>query len=444
MQASHRQTGGLSAYLRKLGLFSHNAKMVLAYATFTGLAFGVFRLLFNFYVLSLGGYTELFLGNLTSAQSVASLLMALPAAYIADRYNHKILFIITGLVSAAAFLGLVSLPFRGFLIFFSFAQGISMSIRQVVAAPFLMNNTGREERQYVFSFNFGLMTFAQFVGNLLGGYLPLWLGGLADALPTSTTAYRLALGSMVIVSLMAIIPILLIKNKPQDADREVQLPWVQLKDHGFKLAKFIIPQIIIGLGAGLMMPFMNLYFRNVLGRTDAVIGTLFGIGALGMAIAQFIAPPLSDRLGKINTVILTQAVSIPFLMTLGLMAWVAPRSGAMTAWFLIAGVAYLFRLALMNLGGPVYTTFILEQIDEDLQALATSLNNISFQFGWAIMPSISGWLQDSFGSFGFVLIFSMVSVLYMLGIATEWVFFRRQIRARREQRMAEAEALALK
>jgi hypothetical protein len=52
-------------------------------------------------------------------------------------------------------------------------------------APFLMANTSRDERQWVFSFNFGLMTISSFFGNLLGELLPTWLGGLAGAAPTN-------------------------------------------------------------------------------------------------------------------------------------------------------------------------------------------------------------------------------------------------------------------
>jgi Na+/melibiose symporter-like transporter len=328
-------SGGPREYLRRLAEFSHNARMVLAYSAFTGLAFGVFRLLFNFYVLSLGGYTELFQGNLTSAQSVASLLMALPAAYIAQRFSQKRIMVISGWASVLNYLGMVTLPGRWSLIGFSLSEGLATSVRQVAAAPFLMNNTGDSERQYVFSFNFGLMTLAQFVGNQVGGYLPLWFGNALDVAPTSNLAYRLALSCMVVVSLIAILPLMGIRpaaRPPVEAagDTTFRAFLGDVWAHGGDLLKFVIPQVIIGLGAGLMMPFMNLYFRNVLGQTDAAIGTLFGLSAFGMAIAQFIAPPLAGRFGKINTVILTQALSIPFLMSLGLVAYVVTaRAGSL-------------------------------------------------------------------------------------------------------------------
>ncbi len=413
--------GGVRLYWKKLNLFTRNAKMVLVYSALTGLAFGVFRLLFNFYVLSLGGYDEEFLGLLTSLSSAAAMSVAVPAAYLAERFSQKRIMIVTGLVSALAFLGLVLFPFRAFLILFNLVSGLAMSIRQVSVAPFLMSNTSEEERQYVFSFSFGMRTTAAFVGNWIGGSLPAWLGGWAGVGPTDTLAYQLALGSMMLISILAVGPLTFIRESTSQSQSQPNNPFRQIFQHGRQLFKLITPQVIIGLGAGLMMPFMNIYYRNVFGRSDAVIGTLFALGSLTMGIAQFTSPPLADRLGKVKAVVLTQGLSVPFLLTLGLAAWVVPTGrGDPSFWFLIAAVAYLFRLALMNMSGPVYQTFILEQVRPDVQALAASLNNIAFRFGWFVSPYVSGWFQTNYG---FVPVFLSTSTLYVIGILVTWAFF---------------------
>ena len=143
-----------------------------------------------------------------------------------------------------------------------------------------------------------------------------------------------------------------------------------------------------------------------------------------MALAQFLGPPLADKYGKINAVIMTQALSVPFLLTLGIGAFVVTGNLATSAvWFLITGVAYIFRLALMNLSNPIYQTFVLEHVPEGTQALTMSLSSLSFQFGWFIMPQLSGYLQVTYGGFGFVPVFFMVAFFYILAIALEWLFF---------------------
>jgi hypothetical protein len=148
-----------------------------------------------------------------------------------------------------------------------------------------------------------------------------------------------------------------------------------------------------------------------------------------MAVAQFVGPPMADKWGKIGAVIMTQIVSVPFLILLGLGAWFTvnqPQTAGF--WFIVASVAFIIRLSLMNLSNPIYQTFILERVPRDAQALAMSLSSIAFQFGWFVMPQISGWLQVRFGPVGFAYIFGMVAGLYVTAFTIEWFFFVRNDR----------------
>jgi MFS family permease len=420
----NRLRRGLGNYAAMMRLFSRNVWLVLIFGMGTGLIFGVFLFTFNFYVLSLGPeYDEAFLGTLQSVASLATILMALPAAYLAQRYPPKWVMIAAGLIGAIAYLGIVLFPAQLPLVAFRMLAGVSMSLGGVAGAPFLMANTHARERQWAFSFYAGLSTVASFFGNLLAGILPGFLGGLMGAGPTDTISYQLSLGSMAVLSLLSLIPLLLIPASTV-AGKRVELPWVQIRRYHRLFFKFLLPSLIIGLGAGLMQPFMNVYFRNVYQKPDLAIGVVFALGGLAMAAGQFIGPPMADRYGKIQTVMLTQALSIPFLMTLGLGAWLVPAGIVRPElFFLLAGIAYIFRLALMNLSNPVYQTFILERVPEDTQALIVSLTNLVFQVGWFVMPQISGRLQVQFGPSGFLFVFIGVTVLYMTAIAVEYRFF---------------------
>lgn len=425
----------LHAYLSKLRLFSRNARYVLFASFLTGMAFGGYRLLFNFYVLSLGDqYNESFLGTLQTAQSLAAILFALPAAYAAGRFAPKLLLIVIAVLSGISVLGVVLVPTAASLIVFRMLFGVTFAAREVVVAPFLMANTDAEERQWVFSFNLGLTMTALFLGNTVGGSLPSLFAALLNVDPNSATAYQGALTVIALVASSTLLPILALRRSKKPKRTQTKLPWHLLGEHWRKILPFFLPQIVIGLGAGLMQPFMNLYFRVVYGQPDPVIGLVFAFGGISMALAQFIAPPLADRLGKINAVILSQGLSVPFLLLLGTGAFVVPSGiGAVGLWFAIAVLAYNVRLGLMNMGNPIYQTFMLEQVPDDVAALAVSLSSISFQLGWFVMPQVGGWLQVSLGDFGFVPIFFTVAFFYILAIIMEYVFFKDIIRARRAQ-----------
>ncbi len=429
---------GGASYIAHLRLFSRNVWLVLLASMGSGFAFGVFLFIFNFYVLSLGpAYNEAFLGTLTSAASFATIAMAIPAAWIAQRFPTKWVMVAGGLIGVAAYLGIVLFPVREALIFFRMLAGVSMSITSVAAAPFLMANTGAADRQWAFSFQAGLSTVASFFGNLLAGVLPGRMAVLFGVGPMDTLAYQSSLGSMVVVSALALAPLLFISGRGRET-AAAELPWTQLRRYWRLFGIILLPSLLIGLGAGLMQPFMNVYFRNVYLKPDAAIGIVFALGGLAMAVGQFIGPPLADRQGKIRTVMLTQALSIPFLMTLGLGAWLVPAGAVRPeVFFVLAGIAYIFRLALMNLSNPVYSTFILERVPEQAQALSISLTNLVFQVGWFVMPQVSGRLQVAHGPSGFAYVFAGVTGFYIAAILVEKWFFGGDARQERELRAAE-------
>ena len=423
---------GAGAYWQKLQLFSVNARLIILVSFLTGLAMGGWRLLFNFYALSLGqSYNESFLGTLQTLQSLAAIVMALPVAYLAGRFAHKKLLILVSMLIGASMLGSVLFPVRLSLIAFRMLFGVGFAAQQVVVAPFLMANTRDDERQWVFSFNLGLAMTATFIGNTIGGSLPSIYANILAINATDTLAYQWAIGTLSIMALTGIIPLLFLRPSENDAIVR-ETPWHLIRAYGMTLLPFLLPNLVVGLGAGLMQPFMNLYFRSVYSQSDFVIGLVFALGGFSMAVAQFAAPPLADRLGKINAVILTQALSIPFLLVLAIGAFVVPSGlGSVALWFGIATIAYNARLALMNMGNPIYQTFMLEGVPEKVSALAVSLSSISFQFGWFIMPQVSGSLQVRYNEFGFVPIFSMVAIFYGIAIALEMFFFQNERRKRK-------------
>jgi MFS family permease len=157
------------------------------------------------------------------------------------------------------------------------------------------------------------------------------------------------------------------------------------------------------------MPFMNVFFRTVHNQSDQSIGTLFAWGSRAMGIALVIAPAVADRVGKIQVVVVSQELSIPFLLLLGF----AP-------WFGVAALAYYARLTLMNMSNPVYQAFVMEHVEPEARATAASLVSMAWSFGRAFSPTISGYLQVNYG---FNPVFGAVIVLYLAAVFLYWRFF---------------------
>ncbi len=396
-------------YGENLASFQPNARLYLMNVVLSGAASGVFRLLFNFFVLSLG-YNKEFLGNMVSVSSFTALLAALPMGYVVDWMGRKRALLISGLFVAVATLTMTLLPYRGVLLGMNILLGLAQSLAGVTMGPFLMENSTERERTYLFSFSSGLMMASGFVGNWVGGYLPTWMGAWRGFDAVSTQAYAMALLVVVSVMILAIVPLFFLKKPRLEAGQSTDfMPLSYFKKEASLLTRLILPMLLTSVGAGLIMPFMNVFFREIHSLSDAAVGSMFAWGSLAMGLGLMIAPPLAERMGKIELVVITQGMSIPFLFLLGF-----------SPWFGVSAGAYYIRLALMNMSGPVYQTFVMERVEPNARATVASLVSMANSVGWAFSPTISGWIQMKYG-FGPAFVGTII--LYIFSVYFYWRYF---------------------
>ncbi len=404
---------GLQLYANKLRLFKPNARLYLLNTIISGVAYGIFRLLFNFYALSLG-YDEALVGQLLTVSSLVALIGALPAGYVSDRIGRKPSLLLANITFTMSILGMVLWRSPAGFYMMNAVIGLAQSLMGVTMGPFLMENSDEEERTYLFSFNAGFQTTAGFAGNWLGGRLPTWLGTTVGVSATSSTAYGWAIAVISGTSLFGILPLVLLKRQrtPHQADEVSLSPFQYARKNPRLLGKLVAPMFVTSLGAGLLMPFMNIFFRVAHAQSDATIGSLFAWGSLAMGIGLLLAPPLADRWGKIQVVVVSQSLSIPFLILLGF-----------SPLYWISATAYLVRLALMNMSWPIYDAFVMEHAEPEARATVASLVSMSWNFGWAFSPTLSGWLQVRYG---FNPVFLGTISTYIVAITLYWYFFLRE------------------
>lgn len=404
----------LREYAESVRAFKPNARLYLLNVIITGAAMGVFRLLFNFYVLSLG-FDEALLGNLITTSSLAALVAALPMGYLADLMGRKRSLLAAGAGISLSVLAMVIWPSQAMFYAMNVLSGLAQSLAAVTNAPFLMENSDEKERTYLFSFSSGLQMAMASVGNWIGGYLPTWVANASQAAnpligPTSSQAYGGALLIIALVAGGALLPLAFLRaQRLPGTERSIFAPLFYAARQPALLGKLVLPMLITSIGAGLIMPFMNVFFRQVHHQPDPVIGSLFAWGSLAMGLGLLVAPPLADRMGKVQFVVITQGLSIPFLILLGF-----------SPLFWVSAAAYYVRLALMNMSGPVYQTFVMEHVEPSARATVASLVSMAWNFGWAFSPTISGWMQVRYG---FAPPYIGTIVLYVISIVLYWAFF---------------------
>lgn len=398
-----------ATYISRVRSFQPNARLYLINVLITGAAMGIFRLLFNFYVLSLG-YDEALLGRLVTVSSLSALIFALPMGYLADILGRKYSLILSVALMSLSVGTMVLWPNASVFYVTNVFFGISQGLGAITMAPFLMENSGEQERTYLFSIGSGLQMTSASIGNWIGGFLPTWVALNQSVDATSSTAYGGALAVTSITAAFGLLPLLFLKTpRIARSDRTIFAPLSYAAQQPRKLGRLILPILLTSIGAGLIMPFMNVFYRQVYHQPDPVIGSLFAWGSLAMAAGLLIAPPLAERMGKIQMVVITQGISIPFLVLLGF-----------SPWFWLSAASYYVRLALMNMSSPVYQTFVMENVEPSVRATVASLVSMSWNFGWAFSPMISGWFQVNYG-FGPAYIGTIL--LYTISVYLYWAFF---------------------
>jgi predicted MFS family arabinose efflux permease len=141
-----------------------------------------------------------------------------------------------------------------------------------------------------------------------------------------------------------------------------------------------------------------------------VLGLVFALSSLLTGFASVMAPWAAGRLGKVRAIVLSQALSIPLLLAMGLV----PIFGASAGSFLV-------RTALMNMSSPVFAAYSMGIVPASVRPLAASLSMLAWNAGWAVSAWVSGYVQLAAG---FTPLFVITATLYSVSIFMTYVSFR--------------------
>ncbi|MFH2056875.1 MAG: MFS transporter, partial [bacterium] len=341
----------LADYLADLKLITRNVKLFLVGGLLVGVLSAFMMLLLNLYFKDIG-YGEGFIGQVLSMYALGGVVAAIPAAYVIARFKLKPLLIGSTLLLSASFALMVGAELQVLILSTSFLLGMLLTLLRVAGGPFIMRNSTEQERTLLFSLSFANFIVAGILGSLGGG----WLQEVSlDLTGDVALSYRYTLWFSAGVAVLAVVPFSLITAKaplPDEVKKTFSLAALRRKWRLFFRLTF--PHFLVGAGAGLIIPFLNLYFRNRFGLTPPQIGVYYSILQAIMLVAVLTGPILRRRFGFIRTVVITEVLSIPFMAAL-----------CYTENLTLAVGAFLLRGALMNMAQPVSNTFALEAVREE-------------------------------------------------------------------------------
>lgn len=364
--------------------FSENARLFLVSTFLVWAGYSVHQVLFNLY-LAEGRFGEEFVGRCLTLTGLGMGLMALPAGFLSDRLGRRLCLLLgsvgMGVVSTLRAFTLDP----GLLLAACFAAGAAYALVAISASPFLTENSETHVRTHLFSAHFIVILMAGVCGTFLGGLIPDLLRRHAPAwAPSLLVAYRWALAGGGVVTVAAGWPLLSVRERPPS--QEPMAAAASPRAAAGPMAKLALNYFLIGCGAGLVIPFFNLYFANRFACTSGQIGFYFAASQVLTALAALAGPPLARRFGLLRALTGLQLASLPFLVTLGLEASLPVAVGAFWA-----------RAVLMQTSTPLINAFAMEVVPPGLRARSTAVNNAVWYLGWAACAGVAGWVMARFG-----------------------------------------------
>ena len=405
-----------SPQTNQIRTLSRPAKLFLLTILCDGLFFSGWNLFFNLYILA-AGYSREFLGMVNAAPSVAALLFSVPMGLLSDRMGRKRAMLLGFTLGTITPLMLALVHQPALMLVMAFLWGIAGQLYLLSQAPFMMKVSDDTNRVLLFSLSFGMFPLASALGNALAGQLPGVFSRLFGLESGSAAAYQAVLVTSLISSLAALIPLGLIHEPRTEFQTETSLNPARPKRSVLFILirpltlKLSLPNLMLGFGAAMLIPYMNVFFAERHHLNDQALGWLFSLSSLLIGVASFIAPRLVGNLGgKVRMVVVGQSVSLAFLLMLGFspLAW-------------LAVIGFLVRGTLMNMVAPLFDAFTMEQTPAAEQGAVNSMRGLAWNVGWAIGPYISGVVQ---ARHGFAPLFIATAILYGLANMLTWIFFR--------------------
>lgn len=325
------------------------------------------------------GYTKSQIGLVQSADAWGKLVMAIPAAFVLARRRTPPVLTASALCAGSAYCLLPWMPTPHLVMACNLLAGLAWSVHYVAIAPFLYRHAALRQQAGVFGLAEAVHTAAAVLGAFLGGRAASWL---THVLANETRALAWVIASGGVLALAAALPYAGIAEAEPPAREPRRLGRLFAEEHG-KLARFALPQLLIGLGASMSIPFLGLYFQERFALAPGDYASLQALAALLMTSGYLATPFAVARIGYVRSIVGLELCSIPFFVLL-----------AFTTSLPLAILGFLLRAALMNAATPVLKNLAMRATTPGARELQNGVTSLVNSLGWVIGPQIGGWVLD--------------------------------------------------
>ena len=291
---------------------------------------------------------------------------------------------------------LIKYSFYDYLNIVFFSWGVLFTIFQISVLPFIMRYSYKENQTYAISLSFATHSIAMLVSGLL-----IYI--------TSNIFFLKEDDVLILISCIGLFSLFFSLRIKEPL--ELKKDKIKSRNYDWLLiVQCVFPTLIIAIGAGLTIPFINLFFFHNFNIDSSEFALIGGITSLFVAMSSLIVPFVKKNYGFQKSIINTQLIAVLMLIALATTAYFKEN------YFVVylAILFYFFRAPLMNMAAPLTSELTMIYVGKKNQEMLSAIVAAIWSGSWYFSSKIFKNLIDL--DYNYSEIFYITSLLYLIGI----------------------------
>ena len=371
-----------------------------------------FILVLNIY-LRKQGFTDPEIASYNSLRFVGALAFALPLGiYIRGKKLKPFFKLAALMVPITSVMIIESIHYSIIpMIQLSFLTwGIGMMLMRVCSLPFIIRHTNHNNSSEALSLSASTWSLSTIFSGLIISTLD-WISYINVNETIISLDERTTLWLITTIGISSVYFAWKIDENDQDSP--------DLKKDIFSLSKFydwkiifkaISPLVLISVGAGLTIPFVNLFFNSIFGFDSSHYSMMGSITAMLVFIFSLLVPTLRKKYGYWMTIVVVQSLAIACLVIMSITEIYVSYEYAVY----IAVSAYVLRQPLMHMAHPASNELMMNYVGKNNQELISALSSSLWSASWFVSAKLFEWLRLL--NFKYYEIFLITAFLYIIGV----------------------------
>ncbi len=391
----------------------HNIILLFAVELCLSLVHVAFILILNIY-LRKEGYNDPEIASFNSLRFIGALAFSLPLGIYIKGKKLKPFFIVSTILVPIISILLIESIRLGLVPFIQLSflsWGIAMMFLRVCSLPFIIRNTTSQNSSQALSLNAATWSLATIISGIMISGLN-WISVINFFNINIIFNERMILWLITLISLLSIPFGLNIEEEKNNKkiDRTKNSFFLNNSYDWDLIFKAISPLILISIGAGLTIPFVNLFFNSIFNLSSSDFSIMGSGTAVLVFFSSLMVPTLKHKYGYWLTIVFVQGLSICCLITLAITELFATSQYAIY----FAVIAFILRQPLMHMAHPSSNELMMNYVGERNQELISALSSSLWSASWFISAKIFEWLRLL--KFHYYEIFLITAVLYIVGV----------------------------